>query len=43
MFAYDFQTNLIPGDPRAGAYWRDVGTIDAYFGATWTCARLRPT
>ncbi len=31
MFAYDFQTNRIPGDPPAQEpYWRDVGTIDAY-------------
>ncbi len=31
MFAYDFQTNRIPGDPaEQDPYWRDVGTIDAY-------------
>jgi glucose-1-phosphate adenylyltransferase len=29
MFAYDFNTNKIPGDPPGmKAYWRDVGTID---------------
>ena len=34
MFAYDFQTNRIPGEPPgADAYWRDVGTIDAYYEA----------
>src|SRR5262249_56479767 len=34
MFAYDFQTNKIPGEPAgAVAYWRDVGTIDAYYEA----------
>jgi glucose-1-phosphate adenylyltransferase len=39
MFAYDFQTNRIPGDPPdQAAYWRDVGTIDAYFEA---CMDLR--
>ena len=32
MFAYDFQTNRIPGDPPTQEpYWRDVGTIDAYY------------
>jgi glucose-1-phosphate adenylyltransferase len=35
LFAYDFATNEIPGikpyeDP---VYWRDVGSIDAYFAA----------
>ena len=35
LVAYDFATNVVPGiqhyeDP---AYWRDVGTIDAYFDA----------
>jgi glucose-1-phosphate adenylyltransferase len=34
MYAYDFQTNRIPGDPASVApYWRDVGTIDAYYEA----------
>ena len=31
---YDFSTNLIPGqDDRERGYWRDVGTIDAYYEA----------
>jgi glucose-1-phosphate adenylyltransferase len=35
LFAYDFATNLIPGinDYEQRVYWRDVGTIDAYFDA----------
>lgn len=34
IFAYDFANNRIPGDPtRGGNYWRDVGTIEAYFQA----------
>ena len=34
VFAYDFTTNHIPGYPvGAPAYWRDVGTIDAYYEA----------
>jgi glucose-1-phosphate adenylyltransferase len=43
MFAYDFQTNRIPGDP-AGApnYWRDVGTIDAYFDANMDLREVSP-
>jgi len=32
--AYDFLTNEVPGSTeRDHAYWRDVGTIDAYFDA----------
>ena len=35
MFAYDFQTSRIPGDPpEVEPYWRDVGTIEAYFDAS---------
>jgi glucose-1-phosphate adenylyltransferase len=32
--AYDFMTNKVPGSTeRDFGYWRDVGTIDAYFDA----------
>lgn len=35
LYAYNFQINHIPGDPPAQeAYWRDVGTIDAYYRAS---------
>ena len=31
---YDFSKNLVPGqDARERGYWRDVGTIDAYYDA----------
>ncbi|MGA7982405.1 MAG: glucose-1-phosphate adenylyltransferase [Chromatiaceae bacterium] len=35
LFAYDFATNEIPGVKpyEDRTYWRDVGTIDAYFDA----------
>ena len=35
LMAYDFATNTIPGveDYEEHGYWRDVGTIDAYFDA----------
>jgi glucose-1-phosphate adenylyltransferase len=33
-YVYDFQSNEVPGDtPGAERYWRDVGTLDAYFDA----------
>ena len=35
VFAYDFSENRVPGvrDYEEPGYWRDVGTIDAYFQA----------
>lgn len=31
---YDFSTNIIPGqDERERGYWRDVGTLDAFYDA----------
>ncbi len=43
MFAYDFQSNHIPGDPpNQVAYWRDVGTIDAYFEASMDLRSVAP-
>ena len=33
-FAYDFAANRMPGEPATlTPYWRDVGTVDAYFAA----------
>jgi glucose-1-phosphate adenylyltransferase len=43
MYAYDFQTNRIPGDPPdQQAYWRDVGTIDAYYDASMDLRSVKP-
>jgi len=43
VYAYDFQTNRIPGDPPDQlAYWRDVGTIDAYYEASMDLAAVKP-
>jgi len=43
VYAYDFQTNRIPGDPvGAVCYWRDVGTIDAYYDATMDLRSVTP-
>ncbi len=44
MYAYDFQTNRIPGDPpNMEAYWRDVGTIDAYYEANMDLRAVSPS
>ena len=43
MYAYDFQTNRIPGEPAdAAPYWRDVGTIDAYYEANMDLRSVSP-
>lgn len=42
VFAYDFGRNRIPGIGEAATYWRDVGTLDAYFEATLDTLGTRP-
>jgi glucose-1-phosphate adenylyltransferase len=43
MFAYDFQTNRIPGESAENMpYWRDVGTIDAYYEASMDLRSVSP-
>ncbi len=45
LFAYDFSTNIIPGiQPyEQRVYWRDLGTIDAYFEAHLDVLGAEPT
>ena len=41
--AYDFLTNKVPGSTeRDAGYWRDVGTIDAYFDAHMDLRTVEP-
>ena len=43
IYAYDFQTNRIPGEAAGAApYWRDVGTIDAYYEANMDLRSVSP-
>jgi glucose-1-phosphate adenylyltransferase len=43
IYAYDFQTNRIPGEPAENvAYWRDVGTIDAFYEANMDLRAVAP-
>ncbi len=43
MYAYDFNTNVIPGDPIGSPqYWRDVGTLDAYYEASMDLRSVSP-
>lgn len=45
-FVYDFNKNVVPGeDPRdekSIAYWRDIGTVDAYFDAQMDLVSVKP-
>lgn len=41
--AYDFSRNRIPGDPpEVAPYWRDVGTIDAFYEANMDLRSITP-
>ena len=41
---YDFAENEVPGqEPREKGYWRDVGTLDAYFEANMDTIAIDPT
>ncbi len=44
VYAYDFQTNKIAGEPpEQPSYWRDVGTIDAYYDANMDLRAVHPS
>jgi len=41
--AYDFSSHLCPGDgANARGYWRDVGTLDAYYEASMDLVEVAP-
>ena len=42
VFAYDFQSNRVPGEDADNSYWRDIGTIDAYFSAQMDLVEIEP-
>ena len=43
IFAYDFMTNSIPGEPKGKLpYWRDVGTLDAFYDANMDIRAIDP-
>jgi len=44
LYAYDFSGNVVPGTKphEEPAYWRDVGTIEAYFNAHQDVLGLEP-
>ena len=43
LYAYDFHRNLVPGDnEKTRGYWRDVGTIEAYYEANLDLKSVEP-
>jgi glucose-1-phosphate adenylyltransferase len=43
IYAYNFDTNRIPGEAEGAApYWRDVGTIEAYYEANMDLNDIKP-
>jgi glucose-1-phosphate adenylyltransferase len=42
VFSYDFAKNRVPGEEEGYAYWRDVGTIDAYWAAQMDLVAIQP-
>lgn len=43
VYAYDFHCNVVPGEmPENRGYWRDVGTIEAYFEASMDLRSVKP-
>ena len=44
VFVYDFNRNIIPGMKKGeqNSYWRDVGTIEAYFQANMELKSVTP-
>jgi len=43
LYAYNFETNRIPGEPPGKPnYWRDVGTIEAYYEANMDLRAVDP-
>ena len=42
-WVYDFNANVVPGsEERDRAYWRDVGTMDAYYDANMDLVNVHP-
>ena len=43
IYAYNFETNCIPGEAEDSVpYWRDVGTIEAYYEASMDLNQIKP-
>jgi glucose-1-phosphate adenylyltransferase len=41
-YVYDFQQNVVPGEDEGHAYWRDIGTVEAYWAAQLDLVAIQP-
>jgi glucose-1-phosphate adenylyltransferase len=41
VYVYDFKQNRVPGEDENG-YWRDIGTVDAYWAAQMDLVNIQP-
>lgn len=39
---YDFRTGIVPGEESDNHYWRDIGTLDAYWHAQMDLVAIKP-
>jgi glucose-1-phosphate adenylyltransferase len=42
VHVYDFETNRVPGEDEGNAYWRDIGTVGAYWAAQMDLIAIKP-
>ena len=43
VYVYDFASNVVPGEyPNTKGYWRDVGTLDAFYEANMDICKQNP-
>lgn len=42
VMVYDFDQNVVPGEDEGSRYWRDIGTVDAYFHAQMDLVSTAP-
>ncbi|HVY49563.1 MAG TPA: glucose-1-phosphate adenylyltransferase [Minicystis sp.] len=42
VYVYDFQQNRVPGEDEGYAYWRDIGTVEAYWAAQMDLVAIQP-
>jgi glucose-1-phosphate adenylyltransferase len=42
VYVYDFQQNRVPGEEEGYAYWRDIGTVEAYWAAQMDLVAIQP-
>jgi glucose-1-phosphate adenylyltransferase len=44
VYVYDFAQNMVPGETeRSRGYWRDIGTLAAFYEANMECCAVSPT